>query len=58
MKAIVITHKETEFYFTSWELELKWMLFFVIFMWTVGLWSGLVTFRICCWTAGDSCWLY
>lgn len=43
MKAIVITHKETEFYFISWELELKWMLFFVIFMWTVGLWSGLVT---------------
>lgn len=43
MKAIVITHKETEFYFISWELPLKWMLFFVIFMQTVDLWSGLVT---------------
>lgn len=32
MKAIVITHKETEFYFISQELALKRMLFFVIFM--------------------------
>lgn len=43
MKAIVITHKETEFYFISQELALKRMLFFVIFMQTVDLWSELVT---------------
>lgn len=42
MKAIVITHKETEFYFISSELALKWILFFVIVLWTVDLSSGLV----------------
>lgn len=32
MKVIVISYKETEFYFISVELAHKWMLLFLIFM--------------------------
>lgn len=42
MNSYVITHKETEFDFFSSELALQQMLFFVIFMQTVHLCSGLV----------------